>query len=75
MTEATRQQDERLLAVVYDRARGLTLGQIGAKHKRSTATLTVQTNKVMGADLEHCKRHHDTADLAEIETAYWARKK
>lgn len=74
MGEATRQQDEMLLAYIGARAGGKTISQIGREYGRSSAALTTQTNKVMTADLEHCQEYRCASDLAEIQTAYWPRK-
>ncbi len=71
---ANRAQDERLLARLEARSRGLSLRQLEIKFKVANPTVAVQTNDIMNADLAHCQKHHCAADLAEIQTAYWPRK-
>lgn len=66
---ANRRQDEKLLALVNARSRGMSVAEVAREFQASTASTTVQTNKVMDADLAESGE-----DRSEVQAAKRPRK-
>ena len=69
MPRAGRVQDEKLLNMIKFRASGKSLGDLGGAFGMSTASASIQTNKVMDADVSESGEPPEVVALH-----YWPRQ-